>query len=251
MEWITSTKNPYIKELKSLKDKKYREELEKFIAEGEKCALEALAYADVESVLVTEECSELASKADQKGVRVCVVNQAVLEAVSDVKTLESALAVVRKRRHEPEMGGGLYVALENVGDPRNVGTTIRTADAVGARAVILSGQSADYTGPKAVRAAMGSIFHVDILVKDDFIEYLSGMKKEGMFFVAGHLKGQSGPIEKKEKLCVLIGNEARGLSGEAVQLADLLYKISIYGNAESLNAAVAAGILLYRCKEGI
>ena len=97
---------------------------------------------------------------------------------------------------------------------------------------------------------MGSVFHLPIWVAEDFSAVLKKWKDQGMFLVAGHLKGGEAPIPEKPRLCVLIGNEADGLLDETSQMADLLYKIPIYGRAESLNAAVAAGILLYRARTG-
>lgn len=249
MEQITSTKNEYIKLLRSLKQKKGREETGLFLAEGDKCAAEALGNAKVQALLTTQEQHPLAIQAEQKGIRAVLVSQAVMEAVSDVKTPQSAIAVVQKQQGRlPEQG--LFVALEDVADPQNVGTILRTADAVGAAGVLLSGKCADYTSPKAVRAAMGSVFHLPVEVAQDFQGRLSAMKKAGVRLLGGHLQGVQAMPGQRENLCVIIGNEARGMSPDAARLCDYLVKIPIYGKAESLNAAVAAGILLYRCKEG-
>lgn len=249
MEQITSTKNEYIKLLRSLKQKKSREETGLFLAESDKCAAEALGDAKVQALLTTQAQHPLVTQAEQKEVRVILVSQAVMEAVSDVKTPQSAIAVVRKRQSSlPEQG--LFVALEDVADPQNVGTILRTADAVGAAGVLLSGKCADYTSPKAVRAAMGSTFHLPIEVAEDFCGRLSALKRAGVRLLGGHLRGVEAMPGERENLCVIIGNEARGMSENAAQLCDYLVKIPIYGKAESLNAAVAAGILLYRCKEG-
>ncbi len=249
MEQITSTKNEYVKLLRSLKQKKGREETGLFLAEGDKCAAEALDNAKVQALLTTQEQHPLAIQAEQKGVRAVLVSQAVMEAVSDVKTPQSAIAVVQKQQGRlPEQG--LFVALEDVADPQNVGTILRTADAVGAAGVLLSGKCADYTSPKAVRAAMGSTFHLPVEVAQDFQGRLSAMKKAGVRLLGGHLQGVQTMPGQRENLCVIIGNEARGMSPDAARLCDYLVKIPIYGKAESLNAAVAAGILLYRCKEG-
>ena len=205
MEEITSTKNPYIKELRSLKERKNRRALGKFIAEGEKCAMEALHYGQVESVLAAED-SPAVQEALERGVRTIRVSRAVLEAVCEARHPQPSLAVVRQRAETPP--------------------------------------------EEALRAAMGSVFHLPIWVAEEFSAVLKKWKNQGMFLVAGHLKGGEAPIPPKTRLCILIGNEASGLSAEASVLADLLYKIPIYGRAESLNAAVAAGILLYRARTG-
>lgn len=252
MELITSTKNEYIKAVRSLKQAKYRRELGKFLAEGEKCAAEALHYASVEALLIPErgqQPSELCALAEQQGARVIAVSEAVMEAVSEVKTPQGAIAVVRRQAERPFAGQGVIAALEEVGDPTNVGAILRTADAIGAAGVLLSAGCADPTAPRAVRASMGSVFHVPVRVAEDFCGTLAQLKGEGWRLVGGHLRGQE-RLPQAEKSCLLIGNESRGLSAAASALCDDLVKIRIYGQAESLNASVAAGILLYRLKEG-
>ena len=251
MEVITSTKNEYIKAVRSLKQAKYRKELGKFLAEGEKCAGEALRYASVEALLVPEQRhpGELCALAERQGARVIAVSQAVMEAVSEVKTPQGAIAVVRRQVEKPFAGQGVIAALEDVADPTNVGAILRTADAIGAAGVLLSAGCADYMAPRAVRASMGSVFHVPVRVAGDFCGALAQLKGEGWRLVGGHLRGQD-RLPQAEKSCLLIGNESRGLSTAASALCDNLVKIRIYGQAESLNASVAAGILLYRLREG-
>lgn len=243
---ITSTQNAYIKQLKSLKSKKGRSETGLFIAEGDKCASEAIENGCAQALLTRDDTHPLVNAAEAAGVDVYVVSEAVLAAVSDSKTPQTALAVCPSSLLPVgSCNGRLVVALEDVADPQNVGTIIRTADAAGACAVMLSAGCADFTSPKAVRAAMGSIFHVPVKIVNDFPAALNSLKDEGVTLVAGHLKGKNA-LPDTERCCILIGNEARGLSDEISALADVLYKINIYGRAESLNAAVAAGILMYK-----
>ena len=173
-----------------------------------------------------------------------------MQAVCDVKTPQASIAVVERGRQEFS-GPGLYVALEAVADPGNLGTIIRTADAVGATGILLSPDCCDVTSPKVVRSTMGSLFHLPTLESDDFYAALEKMKGQGAYLVGGHLAGQEGGrIPRRETTVILIGNEADGLSERASGLCDLRYRIPIYGKAESLNAAVAAGILLYQVKMG-
>ena len=244
MRTITSTQNTYIKELKQLKNKKGRKS-GKFLAESEKCAQEAIQYADVESILVTREDSPAAIMAEQKGITVYLVNDAVMEAVSDIKTPQTALAVVKTPSAQMPPAKGLFVALEDLSDPQNVGTIIRTADAAGASAVLLSEATCDYTSPKAVRASMGSIFHIPVVVCKDLCETLSALQKEGVHLIGTHLRGQD-RFTPHEDACIIIGNESRGMTDRAADMADTLYKIPMPGQAESLNAAVAAGIVIYQ-----
>lgn len=251
IETISSLQNPYIKLLRSLKSKKERETHGLFLAEGEKCAWEALEADAAECLLATEE-SPLTEAAEAQGVRTILCSERVMEAVSDAKNPQGAAAVV-KRQALMQQGkelGQLLIALESVADPQNVGTMIRTADAAGAGAVLVSQDTADFTGPKAVRASMGSVFHLPIVVCQDFYGTLAQLRAEGVTLVAGDLAGQ-GTLAPMKRCCILIGNEARGLTEQALAQADVRYKIPIYGRAESLNAAVAAGILLYQVREGM
>ena len=165
------------------------------------------------------------------------------------KSPQGMAAVVRRGGDKPFLPAGVLVALEDVADPTNVGAIVRTADAIGAAGVLLSAGCADATSPRAVRASMGSLFHVPVRVAEDFPAALSALKGEGWRMVGGHLRGQD-RLRPAEKSCLLIGNEARGLTPAASALCDDLVKITIYGQAESLNASVAAGILLYRLREG-
>lgn len=243
---ITSTQNTYIKKLKTLKTKKGRTATNLFIADGEKCTSEAIEYGYADSVLSTDESHPIVQKALSACIDVYIVSEAVMNCVSEAKTPQSTLAVVKlKNSYSITYGQKLYVALEDVSDPQNLGTIIRTADAAGASAVILSRNCADYTSPKAVRAAMGSIFHVPIIIAEDFIACLLLLKQNDTTLIAGHLEGGNS-LPRCKSSCILIGNESRGLSDEVSSIADVLYKINIFGKAESLNAAVAAGILIYK-----
>ncbi len=144
--------------------------------------------------------------------------------------------------------GGFIVALDGLGDPKNVGAIIRTADAVGADGVAVSEDSADFYGPKAQRAAMGSSFHIPVEVCS-LPEKLAEFKDRGGMVIAGSMDGSGSlPDISGKEVCVVIGNEARGISRETRQAADVLYRIPIYGKAESLNAGVAAGIILYEVR---
>lgn len=245
MRIITSTQNSYIKELKQLKTKKGRKS-GRFLAEGEKCAQEAIEYAQIESVLVTRENSPAAIAAEKRGIPVYQVSDAVMEVVSDIKTPQTALAVVK---HIPGTAlpapKGLFIALEDLADPQNVGTIIRTADAAGATAVLVSEETCDYTSPKAVRASMGSLFHIPVISCKDFYQTLAELQAGGMTLLGTHLHGNTS-FSPQENTCIIIGNEARGMTDRAATMADILYKIPMPGRAESLNAGVAAGIVIYR-----
>jgi len=111
--------------------------------------------------------------------------------------------------------------------------------------VLLSAGTCDYTSPKAVRAAMGSLFHIPIILCEDLYQTLETLQQQGLHIVGTHLNGKP-TLEKHENTCIIIGNEARGMTNRAAELADSLYKIPMPGKAESLNAGVAAGIVIYQ-----
>ncbi|WP_066644594.1 TrmH family RNA methyltransferase [Christensenella timonensis] len=245
MKEIKSHSNEYIKTLRSLKKKRARDEEGKYIIEGMKTIGEALGAAqEVECILTAEPGGPAAALAKEYGVQVISVPYEIIQQVADTKTPPNDIACVKKQENLPDYGGSFYVALDDVNDPKNLGTIIRTADAAGAEGVFISDTSADFYGPKAQRAAMGSTFHVPIEVCS-LPHTLKKLKSTGVQVVAGSLAGQYGIAIPSRKACVVIGNEARGISKDVQELADVLYKIRIYGRAESLNASVAAGIMLY------
>jgi TrmH family RNA methyltransferase len=134
-------------------------------------------------------------------------------------------------------------------DPKNVGTIIRSSDAAGADGVLISEDSADFYGPKAQRAAMGSSFHMPVEVCG-LPAALETFHKSGGVIIAGSMDGGGKlPDIAGKNVCVVIGNESNGLSGAVKASADILYKIPMHGKAESLNAGVAAGIILYKIKQ--
>ncbi len=243
MERITSTQNKYIKLVKSLSQKKNRGDL--LLAEGEKCVTEALRYARVEAVISDDEHDPVFLAAGEK-IRRVLVSGSVMNAVCDAKTPQHICAVVRIDRPKlTDIKSGLYAALEDVSDPGNVGTIIRTADAAGAKGVILSRGCADWTSPKVVRSTMGSIFHIPVMEPPDFYKALSDLSGSGICVVSAALDGDENAVLPKCS-CILIGNESRGLSERAKAAAKINIKIPIFGEAESLNAGAAAAILMYR-----
>jgi TrmH family RNA methyltransferase len=250
-ELITSTKNEYIKTLKSLKSKKGRLSEGLFLVEGFKCTQELFQYSAelVSSLLVSKDLynDNIVNTAEMMSIPVYPVMEHVLESVSDQKTSQGIIAVVKTLSYEPIMSG-FILAMDDVSDPQNVGTIIRTADAAGCAGVLLSPQSADFMSPKAVRASMGSIFHIPVFV-EDLTERLSFLKDNGYRIACADMHGSAVYDYNWQNTCLVIGNEARGISKEVLSLGTDKISITMYGMAESLNASVAAGILIYKIKE--
>ncbi|MBP3452691.1 MAG: RNA methyltransferase [Clostridia bacterium] len=244
MERITSLKNPKVQLWKSLKDRKGRRETGCFMAEGRKMVEEALASGfQVEAVLVDE--ARLSEVTLPEGIPTYALPENVLAAVCDTKTPQGIAAVVQVQRSARL--GGRVVALDGVQDPGNVGTIIRTADAAGLEGIILSEQCADVFSPKTLRATMGSIFRMPMVVTSDLPGYLTDLREDGYSIISSQLDGepfyQRSPVG--EKFCLIIGNEGNGISDEVKATATHRVKLPMRGGAESLNAAIAAGIMMY------
>ena len=244
MEHITSLKNAKVTVWKSLKDRKGRKESGCFLVEGRKMVEEAMASAfPVEAILVDDERQgEFHLPGD---VPVFTMPSHVLAAVCDTKTPQGIAAVVRMA--EVELQGSRMVAMDGVQDPGNVGTIIRTADAAGFDGIILSNQCADVFSPKVLRATMGSIFRMGIRVTDDLPGLLTGLVQQGASVLSSQLDGepfyQRSPLN--ERFVLVIGSEGNGVTDEVKALATHKVKLPMRGGAESLNAAVAAGIMMY------
>lgn len=242
MEHITSLKNPKVTAWKALKDRKGRRESGCFLVEGRKMVEEALASAfDVETVLV-QEGMELP---DGLTMPVYELPAHVLAAVCDTKTPQGIAAVVRMK--EQSALGKHIVVLDGVQDPGNVGTIIRTADAAGLDGVLLSNQCADVFSPKVLRATMGSIFRMNLRTTDDLPGELTKLREKGYSILSSQLDGT--PFYEREKVAerfaLIIGNEGNGVSEQVQQTATHQVRLPMRGGAESLNAAIAAAIMMY------
>ena len=246
---ITSTKNETVKDARRLKQKKGRMQSGMFLVEGAKSVKELLAYRpqDVRTMFVCgDKFEDTANEAQKVGAYVVRVSDNVMDAICDCKTpqgIAAAAAIPKHRRAED----GFIVALDDVQDPSNLGTIIRTADAAGASCVVLSAGCTDTYAPKAVRASMGSLFHLPV-VKADLPAFLGNIKEDGYVVACAHLDGDTDFRLDWRRTCLVIGNESRGISDDVMALATHRVKIPMYGKAESLNAAVAAGILIYKIR---
>ncbi|MBQ2953613.1 MAG: RNA methyltransferase [Clostridia bacterium] len=243
-EHITSLKNPKVQAWKALKDRKGRRESGCFLVEGRKMVEEALASSfPVEAVLADVERVEQLNL--PAGIPLVTLPPHVLAAVCDTKTPQGVAAVVRIMQSAAP--GVRIVALDGVQDPGNVGTILRTADAAGFDGVLLSQQCADVFSPKVLRATMGSIFRMAIRVTDDLPGELAALRDAGFSVISSQLDGapfyQRPPVG--ERYALVIGSEGNGVTDEVKALATHRVRLPMRGGAESLNAAVAAGIMMY------
>jgi TrmH family RNA methyltransferase len=257
---ITSTANAYVKLIKSLAAHKGRVEHGLFLAEGAKLVSEAMdAGVTLHSVAFSSDAppalDALRARAEAAGVPVYDLDARVFSAASDAVTPQGVLAAVRI----PDPGApgpaalpDIIVALERVQDPGNMGAIIRTADAAGAGAMLLSPGCCEPFSPKAVRGAMGSAFRLPLYRAEDFTGLLRRCADSGYAILAGVLDGENVFAAKDlpDKFVLMIGNESGGLSEAALACATRRLRVPMAGGAESLNAGVAAGVLLYALMQG-
>lgn len=250
---ITSIHNPKIKRVCALQQKQKERKAEKcFVIEGIKMVEEA-PRALIEEIYITESFQKVNhALLDSLPPEKCeIVSDKVLKHMSTFVTEQGILGVLRQRDLKlatlSYTGNPLFLVLENLQDPGNMGTIIRTADAVNATGVIVSTGSVDIYNPKVVRATMGSIFRVPILVDVDIKKAINDFKENGITIYAAHLQGEADYDEQDylNGTCFLIGNEGNGLTDQVAMSANQFVKIPILGQAESLNASIAAGILMY------
>lgn len=259
---IESPHNPTLKKL-SLRLKKGDPEL--FFLEGQRSVAEALKspHFKLHSLWMTPEF--YAKTPPETAAPMYLLPLTLMKKLSDTPAPQGILAVVYRQFHDisPEtalenvlakaQGRGeapLLLLLESLQDPGNVGALIRSADAMGASAVILCGGSSDPYAPKASRASMGSILHLPLIPLPDPLSAARLLKSRGVQLLAGHLKGAKPCYEADlTKPCALmVGNEGSGLSPALSAEADQLVLIPMQGEAESLNAAMAGSILLYEAR---
>ena len=240
---ITSKTNDYIKHVKSLSQKKYRDEYHEFIIEGIKLVKEALQEKiNIKKIIICE--SLFNEKIDFDSIE--YVDEKVFKYISDTETPQGILAVASQKDASFEEGDIIF-ALDNVQDPGNLGTIIRTLDCAGINSLILSSGSADLYNSKVVRSTMGAIFRVNIERRKEFTQKLLELKEKGYKIIVTSLQTNKNfyDLNLKEKCVVVIGNESKGVSEEVIKIADIKIKIPMIGKTESLNAGVAASIIAY------
>ncbi|MBR5702304.1 MAG: RNA methyltransferase [Oscillospiraceae bacterium] len=240
---ITSRKNPVIGEYRRLaSDRSFREETRSCLGQGRKLLEEARSSGlALRSVMSAEPVEGLDPEVSQYRV-----TRELLEYVSPMKSAPELLFVCRLPEPGPVAGDRLLLA-EDLQDPGNVGTLIRTANAFGFDGVILAGSCADPFGPKAVRASMGAVFRRSVWTLSS-AEAIRALRVQRIPLVAAALRADAqtaGECRFPPRLALAIGNEGHGLSSEMLEAADLVVRIPMESGAESLNAGAAAAVLLW------
>ncbi len=254
---ITSLNNKTVKEIAALSQKgKERNKKDVFVAEGVKMFMEA-PKERICGVYV-------AGSAEQGLLEMCgaklaelsyeLVSDEVFGKMSDTMTPQGILCLVRQFHHDltfllenSKKERKLFIILEDIQDPGNLGTIFRTAEAAGASGVIMSRHTADVYNPKTIRSTMGSVYRVPFVVVEDMPCIIKALQEKGVCVYAAHLGGKAcyEAFDYRKSTAFLIGNEGNGLRKETADCADVLIRIPMEGSVESLNAAVASSVLLY------
>lgn len=247
---ITSTSNSQVKQAAALAKKaRERRQTGLFLVEGRKMYEEA-PRDWLEKVYVTERYMEEYGQ-PEAGVAWETVTDEVMKAMADTQTPQGVLALVRQPKWRLEdvwKGENPHIImLETLQDPGNLGTILRAGEGAGITGLIMNRETADIFNPKVIRSTMGSVYRVPFIYTDSLSEAAGEAKRRGIRLYAAHLKGErSYDREDYRQGCgFLIGNEARGLTDETAALADCYVKIPMLGRVESLNAAVAASVLMF------
>ena len=259
MQVITSKDNELVKNIKKLKEKKYRDLNNQFIVEGIKIVGEAIEEnADIEYIVVCEDCINDGSL-DKKLLyeiakyKCIYVTEKIFATLTDVTNPQGILAVINRNNvyNNIDYNEELIIVLDGIQDPGNLGTILRTVDSANLKQVIVSKDTADSYNPKVVRSTMGGIFRVNIVKSDNLVETLKQLQNKGFEVVVTSLDTTTNIYNiHYNKKVIVIGNEANGVSQEVQNIADKKVIIPMLGKTESLNAGVAAGIMIYEYVRG-
>ncbi len=254
MQIISSKDNEFIKHIKKLKDKKYRDINKEFIIEGIKLIKEAIEEnAEIKQIIICDNCldSDIIPKELMYEIAKyeCIyVTENIFKIISDVNTPQGILAIIGRNAEESQIDytQDVIVALDDIQDPGNLGTILRTVDSIGLNQILVSKGTADSYNPKVVRSTMGAIFRVRIIECEDLENALREVKKHKFELVVTSLQTEKSLYDIDfDKKVIVIGNEANGVEQKIQNLADEKIKIPMIGKTESLNVSVATGIVLY------
>jgi TrmH family RNA methyltransferase len=255
-EHITSRENLRLKHARAVRDGKISDEI---FVEGLRLAEEAAQFLEITQCFYTTEFAETDRGAEllkkSNNIKTAIVSQKLLESISDTKTPQGVVLLARK----PETGkqsleaklksisNPLFVVLHEINNPANAGAILRTAEAAGADGAILTRKTADVFSPKSLRATMGAAFRLSLWTNADFDETINFCRSNKIKTVCADVRAEKKHTEIywRAASALLVGSEARGLTPEEISATDEQTKIPMKSPVESLNAAVAAGIILY------
>ncbi|MEE0127956.1 MAG: RNA methyltransferase [Clostridia bacterium] len=253
MQIITSKDNENIKNIKKLKERKYRDLNNEYIIEGIKIIKEAInEKANIKKIIVCEECLANNLLDDKLLYEIakydCIyVTKKIFETITDVSNPQGILAIVEKNnKREINYKEDIIIALDGIQDPGNLGTILRTIDSANLTQIIVSKDTVDAYNQKVVRSTMGAIFRINIVEVENLKETLKNIKKHKYKIMCTDLSANKNIYEADyNKKILVIGNEANGVTQEVLELADEKIIIPMLGKTESLNASVATSIIVY------
>lgn len=253
---ITSSSNKLIKEIKMLQKRKERWSKKSFFIEGTRAVEQCIkSNAKIKHIVYSRdilgsEIDKVLYLIDEENYETYEISNKLFKEISDTDNPQGIMAIVSF--DEFSLGdilkeNNFIIVLDRVQDPGNLGTIIRTADAFGANGIIVTNGCVDVYNPKTIRSTMGSIFQIPIVHMGEMREVLEVLKQENTSIISSSLNTDkySYDIDFKTSCAIVIGNEAQGISKEVLNLSDQLVKIPMVGEAESLNAAIASGVLMY------
>ena len=254
MQIISSKDNDFIKHIKKLKDKKYRDESNEYIIEGVKLIEEAVKEkAKIKKIIICEETTrtyEIPTHVMYEIAKYeCIyVTDKIFASITQVTNPQGIMAIVEKGdlNSQIDYTQDIIVVLDDIQDPGNLGTILRTVDSVGLNQIIVSKETADAFNPKVVRSTMGAIFRVKIIEVENLVQAIKEIRKHHFKLMVTSLQTENSIYDIQfNKKIIVIGNEANGVSKEIQDMTDEKVKIPMLGKTESLNASVATGIVLY------
>lgn len=254
MQTITSKDNELIKHIRKLKDKKYRDESNEYVVEGVKLVEEAVKEnAKIKQIIVCEDTTRTYEIPTHIMLEIakyeCIsVSNKIFNIITQVTNPQGIMAIIEKNAQNAKIDytQDIIVVLDDVQDPGNLGTILRTVDSIGLNQIIVSKGTADAFNSKVVRSTMGAIFRIKIIEVENLAQAIKEMRKHHFKLMVTSLQTKNSiyDIDFYKKI-IVIGNEANGVSKEIQDMADEKAKIPMLGRTESLNASVAAGVVMY------
>lgn len=254
MQTITSKDNELIKHIRKLKDKKYRDESNEYLVEGVKLVEEAVKEnAKIKQIIVCEDTTRTYEIPTHIMLEIakyeCIsVSDKIFNIITQVTNPQGIMAIIEKNAQNAKIDytQDIIVVLDDVQDPGNLGTILRTVDSIGLNQIIVSKGTADAFNSKVVRSTMGAIFRIKIIEVENLAQAIKEMRKHHFKLMVTSLQTKNSiyDIDFNKKI-IVIGNEANGVSKEIQDMADEKAKIPMLGRTESLNASVAAGVVMY------
>ena len=231
--------NEKIKNIKKLNTKKNRDETNLYLVEGEHLVKEAYENNVLEELILQENTNL------NIDVKTSYVTKNVLNFISNLDTPNGIIGICKKKKNN--LQGNKIVILEDIQDPGNLGTIIRSSVAFNVDTLVLSSNTVDLYNPKVIRATQGMMFKLNIIIENDLEELIKNLKQNNYTIYTTNVKNGNSlkTIEKKDRIAIIMGNEGSGVSDKLNSLADEYLYIDMNTNCESLNVAVATSIILY------